>query len=135
MKNIDLAKTGYEKFSKGDIDGVLAMIDSKMEWHECNGLPFIEGNGVFKGPEAVNKGVFSKIPEYYDQFNIEIEELMESDDRLIMKGYYRGTWKATCKKFKANAVHIWTVKNEKLSRFFQAVDTATIINPVEAKVM
>jgi ketosteroid isomerase-like protein len=135
MKNIDLAKTGYKKFSEGDIDGVLAMFDPNMEWHECNGFPFIKGDGIFIGPEAVGNGVFSKIPEYYDHFNVEIEELMESGDRVIMKGYYRGTWKATGKKFKANAVHIWTVKNEKLTHFFQAVDTATIINPVKAKVM
>lgn len=135
MKNIDLAKSGYEKFAKGDIDGVLAMFDPEMEWHECKGFPFIEGDGVFKGPEAVANGVFKMIPVHYDDFNIEIEELMECDDRVIMTGYYTGTWKATGKKFKANAVHVWTAKNEKLTRFFQAVDTATIINPVKAKAM
>ena len=135
MKNIDLAKTGYKKFSEGDIEGVLAMFDPEMEWHECSGFPFIEGDGVFSGPDAVADGVFDKIPEHYDDFHIQIEELMECDDRVIMAGYYTGTWKATGKKFKANAVHVWTVKNEKLSRFFQAVDTATIINPVKAKAM
>ena len=135
MKNIELAKNGYKKFSKGDIDGVLAMMDPRMEWHECNGFPYVEGDGIFNGPKAVGKSVLRKIPEYYDHFNIEIEELMESGDRVIMKGFYTGTWKNTGKKFKANAVHIWTVKNEKLTHFFQAVDTATIINPVKAKVM
>lgn len=133
MKNIDLAKSGYKKFAEGDIEGVLSMFDSNMEWHECNGFPYIKGDGVFKGPKAVGEGVFSMIPEHYDQFNIEIENLMESDDKVIMSGYYTGTWKATGKRFKANAVHIWTVKNGKLSRFFQAVDTATIVNPVKAK--
>lgn len=135
MKNIDLAKSGYEKFAEGDIDGVLAMFDTNMEWHECNGFPFIEGDGIFRGPEAVAKGVLNLIPEHYDDFNIEIEELMESDDRVIMTGYYTGIWKATGKKFKANAVHVWTIKNEKLTRFFQAVDTATIVNPVKVKAM
>ncbi|MCW9707281.1 nuclear transport factor 2 family protein [Fodinibius salsisoli] len=135
MKNIDLAKTGYKKFADGDIEGVLDMFDPNIEWHECQGFPFIEGNGVFKGPEAVAKEVLNLIPEYYENFNIEIEELMECDDRVIMTGYYTGTWKATGKKFKANAVHVWTVKSEKLSRFFQAVDTATIVNPVKAKAM
>jgi len=45
-----------------------------------------------------------------------------------MEGYYVGTWKETGKKFKANAAHIWTVKNDLATRFFQAVDSATIIN-------
>ncbi len=134
MENLDLAKTGYKKFSEGDIEGVLALFDPNMEWHECEGFPFIEGNGVFKGPGDIEKYVFSRLPEHYDNFNIEIEELLECGDRVIMAGYYTGTWKATGKKFKANAVHVWTIKNEKLTRFFQAVDTATIINPVKAKV-
>lgn len=133
MRNIDLAKTGYKKFSEGDIEGVLAMFDPNMEWHECKGFPYVKENGIFNGPKAVAEGVFNPIPEHYDEFNIEIEELLESGDRVIMTGYYTGTWKATGKKFKANAVHVWTVKNEKLSRFFQAVDTATIVNPVKAK--
>lgn len=135
MKNIDLAKTAYKKFSEGDIAGVLAMFDPKIEWHGCNGFPYVEGDGLFVGPESVGNGIFSKIHEYYDHFSIEVDDLMECDDRIIMMGYYKGTWKATGKEFKANAVHIWNVKNEKLTRFFQAVDTATIINPVKAKVI
>jgi len=135
MKNLELAKKGYKKFSEGDIEGVLDMFDSKMEWHECVGFPFVKGNGISRGPEAVKKEVFDKIPEYYENFKIEIEDLMESGDRVIMAGYYTGKWKETGKKFKANAAHVWTIKNGKMTRFFQAVDTATIINPVKTPVM
>ncbi len=39
-----------------------------------------------------------------------------------------GTNKATGHAFKANATHGWIVKNEKLSHFFQAVDTVAIIS-------
>jgi len=135
MTNLELAKTGYKKFSERDIKGVLAMFDPRMEWHECKGFPFIKGDGIFTGPEAVAKEVFSKIPENYENFNIEIDELLECGDRVVMAGHYTGTYKETGKKFKANAVHVWTVRNEKLTRFYQAVDTATIVNPVKAKAM
>jgi len=47
MKNLDLAKSGYKKFAEGDIEGVLSLFDSTMEWHECKGFPFIKGEGVF----------------------------------------------------------------------------------------
>jgi len=46
-----------------------------------------------------------------------------------MVGHYKGVWKETGKEFKANATHVWTVKNEKMTHFFQAVDTAEIVNP------
>ena len=44
-----------------------------------------------------------------------------------MVGYYEGTNKETGSPFKANAAHIWTVKNRKLVHFFQAVDTASTL--------
>lgn len=134
MDKVEMVKTTYQKFREGDIEGVLAKFDPNIEWHECNGFPFIEGNGVFTGPAAVAENVFSMIPEYYEAFDIEVDTLMECGDRVVMKGYYVGTWKETGKKFKANAVHIWAVKNDKFSHFFQAVDTATIINPEKTKV-
>jgi ketosteroid isomerase-like protein len=43
-----------------------------------------------------------------------------------MEGYYQGVNKASGNAFKANATHVWTVKNGRLLRFFQAVDTAAI---------
>jgi ketosteroid isomerase-like protein len=135
MKNKELAKKAYQKFGEGDIEGVLDLFDAKIEWRECKGFPFIKGEGVSIGPDAIVKDVFSKIPEYYDNFKIEIEDLIEEGDRIVMSGYYTGTWKATSKKFKANAAHIWTLKNGKFTRFFQAVDTATIVNPVKVKAM
>ena len=111
------------------------MFDPNIEWNESEGFPFIEGDGVFIGPEGVADGIFRKLPEHYDNLNIEIEEYIESGDRVIMIGYYTGTWKAAGKNFKANAVHVWTITNGKMSRFFQALDTATIINPVKATAM
>jgi ketosteroid isomerase-like protein len=133
MTNLELAKQAYQYFADGNIEGVLSLFDPKIEWHECKGFPFIEGDGRFNGPQAVAENIFAMIPEYYDWFKIDIEELIHSDDRVIMAGYYRGVWKQTGHEFKANATHVLTIKNGKLSRFFQAVDTATILNPVEVK--
>ncbi len=42
-----------------------------------------------------------------------------------MAGFYQGTNKAIGNPFKANAAHIWTIKNKNLVHFFQAVYTAT----------
>lgn len=69
-----------------------------------------------------------KIPEYWDGFNIAVEEVFGTGDKVVMVGYYQGTNKATGNPFKANATHVWTIKDGKLQRFFQAVDTATIIS-------
>lgn len=128
MTNVDLVKQAYSHFSTGNVPGVLALFDSAIEWHECKGMPFVKGDGIFTGPEAIVTNVFMHLPVFFDGFNIAVSEIFGAADKVVMVGYYQGTNKATGNSFKANATHVWTVSNGKLSRFFQAVDTATINN-------
>lgn len=128
MNNIELLQHGYQLFSEGKVEEVLALFNPSIEWDECTGFPFVHGDGISIGPEAVARDVFSKIPEYYDAFSIDIREIFGADDKVVMVGHYTGTWKATGKSFTANATHVWTVKDGKVTHFFQAVDTAEIIN-------
>lgn len=128
MSNLDLLKQMYNDFANGNIPGVIAIWQPDMLWDECTGFPYVNGDGIYVGAQAIIEGVFAKIPENFDGFNIEITEFVDGGDKIVMVGYYKGTWKATGKTFKANATHTWTFKNGKISGFFQAVDTAEIIN-------
>ncbi|MEN8203948.1 MAG: nuclear transport factor 2 family protein [Bacteroidota bacterium] len=128
MTNVELVKQGYSNFAAGNVEAVLSIWDPEIEWHECKGMPFVNGDGIFKGHEAIMINVLMKLPVYFDGFNIEVQQIFGSDDKVVMVGYYCGTNKATGNPFKANATHVWTAKNEKMTHFFQAVDTVTIIS-------
>ena len=128
MTNVDLVKEVYANLAKGNVPAVLASFNAAIEWKECKGMPFVKGDGIFIGPEAVVTNVFMNLPVVIDGFNISVSEIFGAGDKVVMVGYYQGTNKATGNAFKANATHVWTVKNEKLSHFFQAVDTATIMS-------
>jgi ketosteroid isomerase-like protein len=128
MTNVDLIKQGYSYFATGNVPGVLALFDPAIEWHECKGMPFVKGDGIYTGHDAIVTNVFMNLPVFFDGFNIAVNEIFGVDDKVVMVGYYQGTNKATGKPFKANATHVWTVKDGKAIRFFQAVDTATIIS-------
>lgn len=129
MDNVELLKQGYKKFAEGKVEEVLAMYHPEIEWDECTGFPYVSGDGIYIGPAAVVQGVLMKIPEYMENFQVEIREIFGSGDKVVMQGYYTGIWKETGKTFKANAAHIWTVKDGLATHFFQTVDTAEIINP------
>ena len=128
MSNLELLQEGYKNFAEGNVEAVLAVFNPEIEWNECKGFPFIEGDGLFIGPAAIVQGVFAQIPAHYDGFNIAIKDLFESGNKVVMVGHYTGVWKATGKSFRANATHVWTIADGKATHFFQAVDTATIIN-------
>jgi ketosteroid isomerase-like protein len=129
MDNVELVKQGYQHFAEGNIEAVLELFHPEMEWDECTGFPYITGNGLFVGPNEVVQNVFAKIPENMDGFHVDARELFGSGDKVVMVGHYKGVWKETGKEFKANATHVWTVKDGKATHFFQAVDTAEIVNP------
>jgi uncharacterized protein len=126
MPNVDLVKQAYANFATGNMPGVLSLFDPAIEWHECKGMPFVKGDGLFIGHEAVVTSVFMNLPVYFDGFNIAVNEIFGAEDKVVMVGYYQGKNKATGNSFKANATHVWTIKDGKLAHFFQAVDTAAI---------
>lgn len=126
MTNVDVVKQAYAHFATGNVGGVLALFDPAIEWRECKGMPFVKDDCIYIGPEAIVANVFMNLPVYFDGFNVAVSEVFGADDRVTMVGYYQRTNKATGNAFKANATHVWTVNNGKLTHFFQAVDTATI---------
>lgn len=129
MDNVELVKQGYKDFAEGNIEAVLAVFVPEFEWHGSVGFPYLEGDGVVVGANEVAQKVFAQIPSLYDNFSIDIQDIFESGDKVVMEGFYRGAWKATGKEFKANAAHIWTVKEGKAIKCMQAVDTAEIMKP------
>lgn len=126
MSNVDLVKEMYANFATGNVPAVLTSFDPAIEWHECKGMPFVKDDGIYTGAEAIVTKVFMNLPVSFDGFNIAVSEIFGADDKVVMTGYYQGTNKASGNTFKANATHVWTVQNEKVTHFFQAVDTATI---------
>ena len=126
MTNVDLVKEAYSHFATGNVPAVLVLFDPAIEWHECKGMPFVKDDGIYIGPEAIVTKVFMNLPVFFDGFNIAVNEIFGAEDKVVMTGYYQGTNKATGNSFKANATHVWTIKNGKLAHFFQSVDTATV---------
>jgi ketosteroid isomerase-like protein len=126
MSNVELLKEVYANFATGNVPAVLATFDPAITWYECDGMPFVKDDGIYTGAESIVANVFMNLPVSFDGFNVSVSEIFGADDKVVMTGYYQGTNRATGNDFKANATHVWTVKNGKLTNFFQAVDTAAI---------
>lgn len=128
MDDIEIIKQGYQALAEGKIEEVLSLFDPDIELNVSQGFPFYSGEGIYYGPEAAAQKIFAQIPVYYENFSIDIQNFIADNDNVVMVGYYTGVWKETGKRFKANATHVWTVKNGKAVKFFQAVDTGTIMS-------
>lgn len=116
-------KEVYEAFGRGDIPTVLASMDGGVEWYEAEGNPWFLGR-PFVGPQQVVEGVFQRIGAEFEGFEIRPTRFLADGDTVIMEGRYRAqSHKSTGKPFDAEVVHVWDLRNGKIVRFHQYVDT------------
>lgn len=120
--NVTILKGGYEAFAKGDVATVLGLFDPKIEWNEAEHVTYWPGS-AFHGPQEIVNGVFAKIPNDFDGFQIEIRRMVASGDTVLVEARYRGTAKATGKPLDAQVAHVWDFRDGKAVKWQQYTDT------------
>jgi ketosteroid isomerase-like protein len=58
MSNLNIIQGTYAAFAKGDVPGVLGVMDADISWTEAEGFPY---GGTYHGPNAVLEGVFMRL--------------------------------------------------------------------------
>jgi len=122
MSNLEIVRRSYAAFERGDLDAVLADLDPEIEWHQAQGLPH---GGLYHGHDEVRRNVFEPLDaEWWSEFSALPDEILDAGDELVVLGRYRGTAKGTGKRLDVPFVHVWTLRDERATRFRQFLDTA-----------
>jgi ketosteroid isomerase-like protein len=122
VDNVAIARTSYEAFGRGDLDGALEMMDEDIEWHQAQGLPH---GGFYKGLANVRAAIFDPLDEeWWDEFSATPDEFLDAGPEIVVLGRYRGVAKGTGKELDVPFVHVWTVQGGRATRFRQFLDTA-----------
>jgi uncharacterized protein len=130
-QNVEYVKGVYSAFGRGDVPAVLGAFTDDIEWFEAEGMPY---GGLHRGPEAVAQNVFGPISEDVEGFAVTPEQLIGSDATVAAVVRYTGTGKATGKALDVPAVHVWDIRDGKLARFRQFIDTVKFAEVVPAGV-
>lgn len=128
-QNVEFVKDTYAAFGRGDVPAVLGAFAEDIEWFEAEGMPY---GGLYHGRDAVAQNVFGPITEDVEGFAIVPEELIGSGASVAAIVHYTGTGKATGKALDVPAVHVWEIRDGKLARFRQFIDTVKYAEVVPA---
>jgi len=121
--NVEFLKGLYKAFANGDVPTVLAAMDDAIEWNEAEGNPYNPGH-PFVGPAAIVEGVFTRVLHDVEGFEIRPERFLGDGDTVVMQGRYWGAKAhATGEPLDVQVAHVWDLKNGKVVRFQQYVDT------------
>jgi hypothetical protein len=130
-QNLEVVKGVYASFAQGDVPAVLGVLADDIEWHEAEGMPY---GGVYRGGDAVVQNVFGPISTDVEGFAVTPEEFIASGDSVAAVVRYTGTGKVTGKALDVPVVHVMDVRDGKITRFRQFIDTVKFAEVVPADV-
>ena len=131
QQRVKLVRGVYEAFSRGDLHAVLGAMADEFEWYEAEGLPY---RGLYRNWEAVAQNVLGPLIDDIPNFEATPEQFIASGDTVAAVVRYTGSGKATGKQLDLPVVHVWDVRDGKIARFRQFVDTAKFLEVVSAEV-
>ena len=120
--NKRIVEEGYGHFGSGNIAALLESYSEKIEWT----TPTIEGapfSGTVNGRGEVAK-FFTKLGDAEEFTLFEPTEFIAQGDKVVVLGKSAATIKSTGRNFETDWVHIFTVKDGKVTNFVEFLDTA-----------
>ena len=126
MDSVSLLKSLYDAFGRGDIPTVLGAMSPEIKWYEAESNPYMPSGKAWVGPDAVLNNLFMKLAAEWDSFTVHPKSFHNAGNSVIVEARYTGTYKATRKSMDTQVCHVWDVKDGKVTRFQQYVDTAKL---------
>lgn len=131
-QNVDLIRSLYEAFARGDIPTLLGGFAPDIDWREADNFIYADGN-PYVGPEAVLNGVFARLGTEWDGFAATPDSYLDAGDSVVALGHYTGTYKATGAAVRAQFAHVFTIRDGKAASFQEYTDTLQFARACEAR--
>jgi ketosteroid isomerase-like protein len=126
MDNVSFLKSVYEAFGRGEIPTVLGAMSPQIKWYQAEGNPYRPSGEPWVGPDAILSNLFMKLGTEWDGFAVHPKTFHNAGNSVIVEARYSGKYKATGKSMDTQVCHVWDVKDGKITRFQQYVDTAKL---------
>lgn len=119
---VEVVQEAYAAFGRGDVPAILELLDDKAEWKfvGAKGRPYARSA---RGKEDVASW-FGSVAATEEIQAFEPREFIAGGDRVTVLGFERTVARATGKTYEAEWVHVFTVRDGRVVRFWGMYDTA-----------
>jgi len=117
----DIARAFYDKLAVRDAAGALSLMAPDIEWITMWHYK-VDG----RGPERVAEGLFKPLMAEWSRFSLIPTDFITEGDTVVSLGDFTGVHAATGKPVEARYAHVWTIKDGRITRFRQYIDTLAI---------
>lgn len=122
--NTQVIQTAYECFGKGDVAGIVNQLTTDVIWHVApvNNVPY---TGIRNGHSGATE-FFTLMAEVEDTLKFEPQEFIAQGDKVVVIGQYEARAKTTGREYATYFVHVFTLRDAKITSFVEYTDTAAI---------
>lgn len=121
--NLDIIKSTYEGSSAENGKNLLAVLAPDATWTEAAGFPYA---GTYVGPQQIVAGVFQRLGTEWEGYQANVHTYLADGDCVAAFGVYSGTYLKTGKSMTATFAHLYHLKNGKIVKMEQYVDSAKV---------
>ncbi len=122
--NLEIVQQGYAEFSKGNIAGILEILSEDIIW-EFPSSALVSFSGVFKGRQGV-LDFFQHVAASNNFTEFAVDTFIADGDHVVALGHLSGVAKPTGKPSNNKWAHFWQLKEGKVIKHYEYVDTAEI---------
>jgi ketosteroid isomerase-like protein len=108
----------YDAFGRGDIPTILGALDDGVVWSSPDVLP---QGGTFKGPDEVGR-FFTGVAAAWEQIEVQPDAIGDVGDDLVVVVADIGGRRTGGGSARWGAVHVWEVRDGKVTRFRELTD-------------
>lgn len=126
QRNLDLVRTAYANFQKGDISAIIAVMDEDVEWKLPGSTEDIAILGTRHGRDGV-ADFFATLASTEEVLQFEPREFLAQGDRVVVLGHYSWRVIATGRVAESDWAHVFTVRDGKVKAFQEYSDTASLV--------
>jgi ketosteroid isomerase-like protein len=118
---IEVIRGFYAALAAGDAASALGLMSADIEWAA---MWAYKASGP--GPGGVAAGVFGPLQKEWERFEIVPSDYVVEAGMVVSVGRFRGVHGATGKSVDVGYAHVWTVRDGRIARFRQFIDTLAI---------
>jgi hypothetical protein len=128
--SIDTVRGFYDALGRSDVPGVLALLQSELEWTEAERFPYY--SGTWRSPQEILDKLLIPLTRDWTGFSAKALDFIGEGDRVVSLGVYSGTFKSTGRSMTAPFAHVWTVRGGRIAKFEMHTDTAKVLEALQA---
>lgn len=109
---METVKGMYDAYARGDFEAGLSCLDPEIEFSQPADEP---GGGTYHGHQGVIEA-FSKWAGAWDDYRVEVEELVDVGEQVLARTRHRGRGKGSGADVEQEIFQLWTFSDGKIVR-------------------